>query len=136
MLDRNRSDNKHFIVADSAILRDSSADCGKINVCRGCSSCSDGLIGKRLSVEGEPQWSSPPCLSLRAQPLARHCEPHPMGRGNPAFLLGCLLDCFLDILSGLLRITFRWYRPTHGMGLAIPAQRPALQKPENFWRPL
>jgi len=26
-----------------------------------------------------------------------------MGRGNPAFLLGYLPDCFLDILSGLLR---------------------------------
>ena len=47
-----------------------------------------------------------------------------MGRGNPAFLLGYLPNCFLDILSGLLRITFRWYRP-HGMGLAMTGYKMA-----------
>ncbi|MCL2330012.1 MAG: hypothetical protein FWC56_01775, partial [Phycisphaerae bacterium] len=30
-----------------------------------------------------------------AKSFPRHCEPHLMGRGNPAFLLDYLSDCFL-----------------------------------------
>jgi len=37
-----------------------------------------------------------------------------MGRGNPAFLLGYLPDCFLDYLIWIASLI-----PPHGMGLAM-----------------
>ncbi|MCL2330915.1 MAG: hypothetical protein FWC56_06400 [Phycisphaerae bacterium] len=54
-----------------------------------------------------------------------------MGRGNPAFLLDYLLDCFLDYFIWIASLI-----PAHGMGLAMTRYKENGIKSENFWQTL
>ena len=67
-----------------------------------------------------------------AKSFPRHCEPHSIGRGNPAFLLDVLLDCFfgwlyLDCFAALAMTK---------TGTEASATKRVFLKDVNFWQPL
>ena len=57
--------------------------------------------------------------ALRRYVGARHCKPHSMWRGNPAFLQGYLPDCFLDYFIWIASHYLPVVPAPHGMGLAM-----------------